>query len=97
MFLILLQNTNLLKCLYDFTIYTAAAVEMAAGTGTAVLTATVDSLEGSYADGFAEVDVSGYGGGAGVEPIWIVGGEFFVGGSLDDVDPGGDFEFALEG
>jgi len=33
--------------------------------------------------------------GSDVEPIWIVGSEFFEGGSFDDVDPGGNFEFAF--
>jgi len=41
--------------------------------------------------------VAGDGGSADVEPVWIVGGEFFEGCSFDDVDPRGDFQFACEG
>ena len=56
----------------------------------------MDFTKGSYANGFTEVDVAGYGGGADVEPVWIVGREFFEGCSFDDVDPSGDFQFACE-
>ena len=38
-------------------------------------------------DGFAEVDVAGNGGGADVEPIDGLRGEFFGGARLNGVDP----------
>ena len=37
-----------------------------------VLGRSVHFSHAAYADGFAEVDVSGYGGGAGVEPVEVV-------------------------
>jgi len=57
----------------------------------------MDFTKGSYADGFTEVDVACYGGGADVEPVWVIRGEFFEGCGFDDVDPRGDFQFACEG
>lgn len=46
-------------------------------------------------DRLAEVNVAGYGCGTDVEPVGIVGGEFFEGCSFDNVNPGGDLEFAF--
>jgi hypothetical protein len=67
---------------------------MSSGTGSAVLAATVDLAKGADAYRFTEVDVAGYGGGADVEPVWVIGSEFFVGGCFHNVHPRGDFEFA---
>jgi hypothetical protein len=50
--------------------------------------------ESTYSDRLAEVDVSGDGCGANIEPIWIIGSEFLEGGGFDDIDPGRDFDFA---
>ena len=57
----------------------------------------MDFAESAYTDRFTEVDVSGYGGGTDIEPVWIIGSEFFEGGCFDDVDPGWDFKLAYVG
>jgi hypothetical protein len=46
------------------------------GSGAAVLGAAVDFAEAADADGFAQVDVARDGGGADVEPVRGLGGEF---------------------
>ena len=70
---------------------------MTAWTRAAVLTPSMDPTKGSYTDGFAEVNMSGDGCGTDVEPIWIVGSEFFVCSGLDDIDPGWNLEFTYKG
>jgi hypothetical protein len=67
---------------------------MSSGASATVLAATVDLLKGADADGFTEVDVTGYRGSADVEPVWVIRSEFFVGGRFHNVDPRRDFEFA---
>ena len=47
----------------------------------------MDLSKPANTDGFAEVDVAGDGGGADVEPIDGLRGEFLGGACLDGVDP----------
>jgi hypothetical protein len=53
----------------------------------AVLGGAVDLAQTADADGLAEVDVAGDGGGANVEPVNVVRGQLLGGTSLDGVDP----------
>jgi hypothetical protein len=54
----------------------------------------VHFTKGTDTYGFAEVDVSSHCCCPSIEPIWIIGGEFFERGGFDNVNPGGDFDFA---
>jgi hypothetical protein len=45
-------------------------------------------------DRFTEIDVTGNGRSTDVEPVGVVGSEFFEGGGFDDIYPGRDLEFA---
>src|SRR5271170_2374077 len=45
-------------------------------------------------DRLAEVNVTGNGCGTDVEPVRVVGSEFFERGCFDDINPGGDLELA---
>lgn len=60
---------------------------MVHGSGSAVLGAAVDLGETADTDGFAEVDVAGYGGGADVEPVLGLWGQLIAVGGLYGVDP----------
>ena len=67
---------------------------MTSGTTATVLAATMCFAKSAYTDRLAEVNVSCDGCGADIEPVWIIGSEFLEGASLDDIDPGRDFDFA---
>ena len=60
---------------------------MMARSRAAVLRATVHLAEAADTDRFAQVDVAGDGGGARVEPVDGLWGEFVAVGRLDGVDP----------
>lgn len=64
----MLDNTDLLEGLEDLAVDGAGGVDVVGGSGAAVLGAAVDFAKAADTDGFAEVDVAGYGGGADVEP-----------------------------
>ena len=66
--LVLLEDTNLLKGLHDLAVNGAGGVDVLAGSRAAVLGSTVDLAETADTDGLAEVDVTGDGGSAHVEP-----------------------------
>lgn len=68
---------------------------MLGGTDTPVLGGTVDLAETADTDGLAEVDVAGDGGGADVEPVYVLGGELAGGAGLHGIDPTGDGQLAL--
>jgi hypothetical protein len=57
------------------------------GSRAAVLRAAVCFAEAAYADALAQVYVSGDAGGANVEPVGVLWGEFVAVGGLDGVDP----------
>ena len=69
LFLILLQNPNLLQTLHHLTIDASAGINMVAWSRSAILCAAVGFAQTTHADGFAEIDVSGNRGGADVEPV----------------------------
>lgn len=60
---------------------------MVVWSGSAVLGAAVDFGEAADANGFAEVDVAGYGGGTDVEPVLGLRREFIAVGGFYGVDP----------
>lgn len=85
--LVLLENTNLLEGLEDLAVDGARGIDVARGTGTAVLGGAVDLAETADTNGLAEVDVAGDGGGADVEPVNVLGRELLGGTGLDGVNP----------
>jgi hypothetical protein len=91
---ILFQNIDLLKGLEDLALDRAAGVDVVAGAGTAVNTATVELSEGTNTNAGAKVDVAGNRGSVDVEPVRVIGSKLFVGASLDNVDPLGDLKLA---
>lgn len=70
--LVMLNNTDLLEGLEDLAVDGAGGVDVVGRCGTAVLGCAVDFAEAADTDGFAEVDVAGYRGGADVEPGGIL-------------------------
>jgi hypothetical protein len=66
---------------------------MTSRTGSTILSTTVHFTKSTYTNRFAEVDVSSDCSCACVEPVGVIGGEFFERGSFDDIDPGGNFDF----
>lgn len=84
---VLLQDANLLEGLHDLAVDGAGGVDVLGGAGAAVLGGAVDLAEAADADGLAEVDVAGDGGGADVEPVNVLGRELLGGAGLDGVDP----------
>jgi hypothetical protein len=58
---VLFQNVDLLKSLKDLTLDATAGLDMVAGTGTAVDTATVELSESTNTNAGAKVDVTGNG------------------------------------
>jgi len=64
-------------------------------TSASVLASSVEFAKSTDPNRLAEVDVAGYGRGTDVEPVGVVGGEFFEGCSFDNVNPSGDLEFAF--
>src|SRR5579859_5900682 len=91
--LILFQNTNLLKRFQNLSLNASTALIMTSRTTSTVLASTMYFLKSTYANRLAEVNVSCDGGGTDIVPIWIIGSEFLEGGGLDNIDPGGDFDF----
>lgn len=67
--LILLKDTNLLKCLHDLAVNGSGSINVVGWAGSTVTGGAVNLAETTDTDGFAEVDVTGDGGGADVEPI----------------------------
>ena len=66
--LILLHHPNILQRLHHFPIHTPARIYMVRRSRAAVLSAAMHLAQTAHADRFAEIDMSGDGGGAGVEP-----------------------------
>ena len=58
---VLFQDVDLLKSLEDLALDAAAGLDVVAGAGTAVDTATVDLSEGTNTNAGAKVDVTGNG------------------------------------
>ena len=85
--LVLLNDANLLEGLEDLAVDGAGGVDVVGGTVAAVLGGTVDAAETADTDGLAEVDVTGHGGGADVEPVNVLGRELLGNTSLDGIDP----------
>jgi hypothetical protein len=67
--LILLEDTDLLKCLHDLAVNGSGGVNVVGWAGTTVAGGAVNLAETTNTDGFAEVDVTGDGSGTNVEPI----------------------------
>ena len=93
----LFHNTNSLELLKDSAsdgTGTDGVVEAADAvvTGTAVVLA-----EGTHTHVAGHVELASHGRRADVEPVGVVGRELLVGGSLHDVDPGGDLHLRIEG
>ena len=69
--LILLQHANLLQRLHHLAIDAPARIDMVGWARAAVLGAPVGFAQAAHPDSFTEVDVAGYGCGAGVEPVIV--------------------------
>ncbi len=85
--LILLQNTNLLKSLHNLAVYASAGIDVVGRAGATVASGAVNLSETTNTDGLPEVDVTGDGSSADVEPVDGLGWEFFCWASLDGIDP----------
>lgn len=68
----MLNNTDLLEGLEDLAVNGSGGVHVVGWGSAAVLGCAVDFAKAADTDGFAEVDVAGYGGGADVEPRWLL-------------------------
>lgn len=66
---------------------------MTSRTTSTVLASTMYFAKSTYSDRLAEVNVSCDSCSADIVPIWIIGSEFLEGGGLDNINPGGDFDF----
>lgn len=83
----LFQHTDLLQRLHDLAVHRAGCVDVVRRPRAAVLGAAVCFAEAADADALAQVDVTGDAGGADVEPVGILRGEFIAVGGFDRVDP----------
>jgi hypothetical protein len=85
--LVNLEDVDLLERLADLAVNRAGGIDVTAGAGTAVLGGAVSLAKTADTDRLAEVDVTGDGGGADVEPVNVLGRELLGGSSLDRVNP----------
>ena len=86
-FLIHLHHPQLFERLHDLPVHRPARVAVVRRPRPPVLGAAVDLPEAPDADGLAQVDVAGYGGGTDVEPVRGLGGELVAVRGFDGVDP----------
>lgn len=93
--LVLLKDLDLLEGLHDLAVNAAAGGGVLGGAGAAVLGAAMDLAEAADTDGLPQVDVTGDGGGADVEPVDVLRGHLLGGAGLDGIDPTGNGELAL--
>lgn len=91
---VLLENTNTLETLNDLALNRTGGVSVVRRAETAVGGTTVELSEMADTDSLAKVDVTGEGGGADVEPVWVVRGLLLEVTGLDNVDPGGHLDLA---
>ena len=82
-----LDDVDLLEGLQDLAVDGAGGVDVLGGAGATVLGGSVDLAETADTDGLAQVDGTGDGGGAHVEPVDVLGGHLLGGASLDRVNP----------
>jgi hypothetical protein len=85
--LVLLQNTDLLKSLHNFAVYTSAGINMVGWTGTTVAGGSVSLSKTTDTDGFAEVNVTGDGSSPNVKPVNGLGRKLLRGASLNGINP----------
>jgi hypothetical protein len=85
--LILLKDTNLFQSLHNLAVDTATGIDVLGRTDTSVLGGTVDLAKAANTDSLAEVDVTGNGSGADVEPIGVLRRQLAGGTGLDGVNP----------
>jgi hypothetical protein len=83
----LLDNAELLERLDNLAVNGAGGIDVVVGPRATVLGASVDLAETANTDGFAQVDVSGDGGGADVEPIGGLRGQLVAVRGLDGINP----------
>lgn len=83
----LLDNAELLERLDDLAVNGAGGIDVVVGPRATVLGAAVDFAETANTDGLAQVDVSGDGGGADVEPVGGLRGELVAVRGLDSINP----------
>lgn len=84
---ILLKDLDLLESLHDLAVNAARGGNVVGGAAATVLGAAVNLAKTTNTDGLAEVDVTGNGSGADVEPVDVLGRHLLGGTSLDSVNP----------
>lgn len=91
---VLLENTDTLETLNNLTLNGSGSVGVVRRAESAVRGTTVELSEVADTNSLAEVDMTGKGGSADVEPVGVVRGLLLEVTGLDKVNPDGDLDLA---